>query len=187
MNQQVTHDALEALFIETGQAHHEAFSETDGADPDWPLWYARKMRKPLKRLLGRKFTKSRLVYCLIKADEEHRAVAPEEDWAGFYAQRFLECFGDSEAPTSDQLALYYYPTCPFCIRVLRAARKLDVDIELRNTVTEPRYRDELFEARGRGTVPVLRIESPDGTVRWMPESLDIIEYLERTYGGRAAA
>ena len=35
----LTH-SLENLFRETGQAHHQAFLSTNGADPDWPIWYA---------------------------------------------------------------------------------------------------------------------------------------------------
>ena len=31
---------LENLFHEVGEAHHQAYIETDGADPEWPLWYA---------------------------------------------------------------------------------------------------------------------------------------------------
>ena len=27
---------LVGLLLETGRAHHAAFSATDGADPDWP-------------------------------------------------------------------------------------------------------------------------------------------------------
>ena len=42
------------------------------------------------------------------------------------------------------------------------------------------YADELIESRGRATVPVLRITSPNGEERWMPESPDIVRYLETT-------
>lgn len=87
---------------------------------------------------------------------------------------------DAMTPVSD-LALYYEPACPYCLRVLRAMRRLGVDIELRDVVAEPRWREELFAARGRGTVPVLRIAHPDGPVEWMPESLDIVAYLERRF------
>ena len=71
--------------------------------------------------------------------------------------------------------------------LLRVIEELDLDVELRHVYAEPKYRDELIEARGRGTVPVLWIQSPDGEVRWMPESLDIIEYLRRMYGEKQVA
>ena len=34
------HYGIAKLLRETGHAHHEAFAATDGADPDWPIWYA---------------------------------------------------------------------------------------------------------------------------------------------------
>ena len=33
-------EKLAELFKKTGAAHHEAFAATDGADPDWAIWYA---------------------------------------------------------------------------------------------------------------------------------------------------
>src|SRR3954471_10797358 len=38
---------LEGLFHEVGEAHHQAYIETDGADPEWPLWYADYLRDKL--------------------------------------------------------------------------------------------------------------------------------------------
>ena len=79
------------------------------------------------------------------------------------------------------LALYGYPQCPFCARVLQAIEELDVDVPLRNTMQEPSYRAAVVEATGRGTVPVLRIDGEDGEVEWLPESADIIRYLVDRY------
>jgi hypothetical protein len=31
---------LQELFREVGKTHHQAYIETDGADPEWPLGYA---------------------------------------------------------------------------------------------------------------------------------------------------
>lgn len=187
MNQAALLEPLSDLFSETGKAHHRAFSDADGEDPDWAIWYARHIHDSLQDLLGRDFEVSRLVYCLVQADDDHRATSPEEPWSDFYARHFLECYADSEAPTEDQLALYYYPTCPYCHRVQRVIDRLGLDVDLRNTIMNPTHRNALMEARGNTTVPVLWIQSPDGDVRWMPESLDIVEYLERTYGDNAAA
>ena len=33
-------DNIAGFLVQTGQAHHKAFEATDGADPDWPIWYA---------------------------------------------------------------------------------------------------------------------------------------------------
>ncbi len=84
----------------------------------------------------------------------------------------------SEANPRPKLTLYGYSQCPFCARVLRVVADLGLEIKMRNTQSEPERRRELIEATGRGTVPVLRIESPDGEVSWMPESVEIIEYLK---------
>ncbi len=174
---------ISELFRNTAAAHHQAFAATDGEDPDWPIWYAEQIKEPMEALVGKEFYLSRLIYCLMDADYEHQARRPDRDWADDYAEHFIECYAPSDAPAEDQLALYYLPTCPFCIRVLRAIDRLGVSVELRNISEDRQFRDELMEARGRATVPVLWIQSPGGAVRWMPESLDIIEYLERTYAG----
>lgn len=86
---------------------------------------------------------------------------------------------DQMAATLEGHSIYGYPQCPFCSRVLRAVDSLGIEIEFRNTLDTPDYLEELIGATGRTTVPVLRIESDEGEVRWMPESADIIEYLER--------
>jgi glutathione S-transferase len=69
--------------------------------------------------------------------------------------------------------------------VRRAIDRLDVAVELRDITSEPQHRADLLEARGRTTVPVMRVGEADGNDRWMPESADIIRYLEETYGGKA--
>ena len=61
-----------------------------------------------------------------------------------------------------------------------------LDVELRNIYDDRQHFDELRAARGRTTVPVLRITSSDGEDRWMPESADIVRYLQATYGKAAA-
>ncbi len=75
--------------------------------------------------------------------------------------------------------LYHSETCPFCAIVRAAIDRLGLVVELREIFEDPVYRDELVEARGRATVPVLRIISPVGEERWMPESRDIVRYLEK--------
>ena len=75
-----------------------------------------------------------------------------------------------------KLSLYHYDSCWYCQKVRAAIGELGLDIELRDIRRDPGYRAELVEARGRQTVPVLRIED-ESSVKWMPESADIIEYL----------
>ena len=177
---------LAELFRQTGEAHHQAFLGTNGEDPEWAMWYAEHLQDRLTPYLATPITRSRLVFCLIGADDEHRATESDLPWPEYYAQRFLECLGPAEEPAKDHLALYYFDSCPFCIRVLRAIDVLRLDVELRNIFEDRRYLDDLRAARGRTTVPVLRITSPDGEERWMPESADIVRYLQATYGQAAA-
>jgi hypothetical protein len=81
---------LQELFRETGKAHHQAFSETDGADPDWPIWYAEYACSRLGKLLNAKFTKSELVYLIVAADKEQSLRAPGADWPVYFTKFFLE-------------------------------------------------------------------------------------------------
>ena len=173
---------LADLFQATGKAHHVAFAATDGEDPDWPIWYADYLQKPLAAKAQMNLHKSNLIYCLMNADFERTARAPDAKWPEFYAAEFITRYAPSETPAKDKLALYHLATCPFCIRVRSAIDHLGVDVELREIQDHPKFRDELIAVRGRPTVPVLRISAPGGEDRWMPESADIIRYLEETYG-----
>ncbi len=75
------------------------------------------------------------------------------------------------------LELYGYPECPYCRRVLNAISVLEIEVPLRNTMTDEAHNAALVAATGRETVPVLRIEKRDGSVRWLPESLDIVRFI----------
>lgn len=80
------------------------------------------------------------------------------------------------------LILYHFPACPYCQLVQRTLDELGLEIEQRNIRLEPTYAEELRRARGRITVPVLRILADDGSERWMPESADIVRYLQDRFG-----
>lgn len=79
---------LEALFQEVGHQHHQAFLSTDGADPEWPLWYAERLMDRLPALLGTDLTKSELVYLMIHLGKEQQDQAPDMPWSRFYAEYF---------------------------------------------------------------------------------------------------
>lgn len=79
------------------------------------------------------------------------------------------------------LSLYMYNECMYCQRVLRTLEKLGVEVELRNVRHNASHRKALKAARGRTTVPVLRINT-HGEERWMPESLVIVDYLKARFG-----
>jgi glutaredoxin len=175
-------DGIGKLLLETGHAHHKAFEVTNGADPDWPIWYAEYAKDTFEEQFGMSFTRSQLIYCLMTADFEHEARAPDSEWPGFYANEIVERFASAETPAEDKLALYYFDGCPYCSMVRSAIDQLGIDVELRDIFHDSQHRDDLVNVRGRATVPVLRIVSPDDENRWMPESRDIVSYLQKTYG-----
>ncbi|QKG92176.1 glutaredoxin [Halorubrum sp. SS5] len=79
------------------------------------------------------------------------------------------------------LTLYELEGCPYCAKVKTKLSELDLDYE---SVMVPRShsdRTEVEEVSGQTGVPVLVDE--DHGVEGMPESDDIVEYLEETYGG----
>jgi hypothetical protein len=86
-------EELEKLFHETGQAHHEAFKDTDGEDLEWPSWYAEKMVSKLSGLLDAKFSISELTYLLVWAEKERSFRSPGASWARYYARFFIERYG----------------------------------------------------------------------------------------------
>ena len=77
-------------------------------------------------------------------------------------------------------ALYEFEACPFCVRVRRKMRKLNLPIERRDALKNPEFRDELLAKGGSGKVPCLRIRAA-GEEQWMYESKDIMAYLEKTF------
>lgn len=77
-----------------------------------------------------------------------------------------------------KLALYQFRTCPFCIKVRRAIKRLSLTIETRDAQRDPQHREALRSGGGEIKVPCLRIEQQDGTVTWLYESDDIIHYLQ---------
>jgi glutaredoxin len=70
-------------------------------------------------------------------------------------------------------SLYQFNSCPFCIKVRRVMRKLNLPIKLKNANTDENLKSELFAKGGSSKVPCLKIGD-----RWMYQSKDIISYLE---------
>ena len=64
---------LTEVFTETERVHLEAFAATEGNDPEWPIWYADYLQKPISDILQTRFLKSSLIYCLMDADFEYKA------------------------------------------------------------------------------------------------------------------
>lgn len=81
----ITAEQLTELLIETGRAHHAAYIETDGADPEWAAWYSGHLQALLGDGLGRPITRSEIVHLLIKAQRDRDAFGSEEPWTTYYA------------------------------------------------------------------------------------------------------
>jgi NAD(P)H-hydrate epimerase len=83
-------DKLTTLFKETGHAHHQAYLATDGADAEWPLWYADYLEKRLPDLLGVRLTKSEIVYLMVLLSKQQ---PPNTDWTQYYAAYMVDKYG----------------------------------------------------------------------------------------------
>ena len=85
----IAKQGLADLLMQTGQAHHAAYHESDGFDPEWASWYGPYLQTKIGDRLGRKLTRSELVYLLIKAQREHDALADGSPWPAYYADVLL--------------------------------------------------------------------------------------------------
>lgn len=89
----------------------------------------------------------------------------------------------SAVARAPKLKLYTTAGCGYCLDVQSEVQGLGLPIEIVDVRQDPTRRDELVQACGRATVPVLRVESTeDGAITWLPESRDIIRYLRGLAG-----
>jgi len=86
----ISETELAALLTETGHKHHQAYAESDGADPEWALWYAGYIQAKLWDGAGRLPGQSELIYLLVKADREFTASGDDGPWPRYYARLLLE-------------------------------------------------------------------------------------------------
>ncbi len=77
----------------------------------------------------------------------------------------------------EQYQLFKSDTCGFCHRVRSFLQQNGMEVPLRDINRDQEAFRELLAGGGKGTVPCLRIESGDGAVSWMYESMDIMGYL----------
>lgn len=82
---------------------------------------------------------------------------------------------------TQNLALYHFKTCPFCLKVQRKVHGLALNIELRDAQHNQQARRELQEQGGQVKVPCLRIVDEQDKVTWMYESSDINQYLQERF------
>jgi glutaredoxin len=92
--------------------------------------------------------------------------------------------------TIKNLALYHFQSCPFCAITREAIKYMDsgvsdkstaFNIDQRDILKQPEYRKELTQGGGKPQVPCLKIENKNGTIQWLYESRDIIEFLKNRY------
>jgi hypothetical protein len=79
-----------AAILEDAEHAHGAISRlTNGADPEWPLFYSWWLVNwsTLPEVLGATPLRSELVFVLITLDREYRAERPAESWSTYAAQR----------------------------------------------------------------------------------------------------
>jgi NAD(P)H-hydrate epimerase len=82
-------DRLAALLRETGRAHHDAFAQTDGVDPDWAGWYAAFLLPRLEVFGGLGLDARGLARALLEAEARQKVESPDADWPTYYAARLL--------------------------------------------------------------------------------------------------
>jgi glutathione S-transferase len=75
------------------------------------------------------------------------------------------------------LEVYQFEGCPFCSKVRQKMTDLGLDFIARQV--DPNDRSRVEEVSGQTNVPVLVDTNTDTT---MPESDDIVDYLDEKYG-----
>lgn len=81
------------------------------------------------------------------------------------------------------LELYELEGCPYCAKVITKLDELGLEYESHMVPRSHDERTEVKEISGQTGVPVL-VDTEHG-VEGMPESDDIVAYLEETYGAGA--
>ena len=85
-----------------------------------------------------------------------------------------------------KLSLYQFTACPFCVKVRRTMRRLNLAIPVCDALHNETCRSELLNEGGQIQVPCLKIVENDGQVKWLYESSAIVDYLNREFGAKAA-
>ncbi|MDQ1314603.1 MAG: hypothetical protein QG662_712 [Pseudomonadota bacterium] len=83
---------------------------------------------------------------------------------------------------TQNLALYHFPTCPFCLKTRRTIQRLSLKIALRDAKNDAAHRAALITGGGKPQVPCLLITDADGKQTWLYESDAINAWLNREFG-----
>lgn len=79
------------------------------------------------------------------------------------------------------LALYQFRTCPFCIKVRQEMRRLSLPIERRDAQHDTAHRTALLQGGGTVKVPCLKISDGQGQSQWLYDSTAIMAYLQARF------
>jgi len=79
---------------------------------------------------------------------------------------------------TQDIALYQFKTCPFCMKVRREIKRQSLNIELRDAQHDEKHRQRLLAEGGQIKVPCLKIRNSNGKQHWLYESTDVIQYLK---------
>lgn len=85
---------------------------------------------------------------------------------------------------TQDLTLYQYKACPFCVKVRRSMKRSALNIETKDAKRCEASKQELLAGGGQLKVPCLKI-TENGEDRWMYESSDIIDYLNNRFSKAA--
>jgi NAD(P)H-hydrate epimerase len=79
----------------SGHHRHRAFEDSDGVDPEWPLWYAAWLQAHLWDRAGQVPTRSQLVHWLLSGERDHSQTDGTTPWPEFYAALILGELSDA--------------------------------------------------------------------------------------------
>lgn len=80
--------------------------------------------------------------------------------------------------STQDVVLYQFKTCPFCIKVRREIKRQSLNIELRDAQHDEHHRQQLLNGGGQIKVPCLKVKNKDGNDTWLYESTNVIQYLK---------
>lgn len=84
-------ETITALLHQAGEEHLATHKETNGDDPEWPIWYASYLlENGFETLLYAKLLKSDLIYLLVLVDKQQKSEAPGSQWEKYYADFFVK-------------------------------------------------------------------------------------------------
>ena len=95
-------------------------------------------------------------------------------------QRSLETQKEVDQQTQN-MALYQFQQCPFCVKTRRQIRRLALNIENRDARNDSQWNQELINDGGKYQVPCLKITAADGSVQWLYESTEINQFLNEKF------